>query len=123
MKYLYIVRHAKSSWDHPGQADDERPLIDKGIERTKLIAEYLLENDVKVDMFLSSHAVRAYETAKIIAEALGSPEEKIQVSEDIYNSNIDILFNHLFEAPDQANSIRPVRSGRLVSLLFFLDLS
>lgn len=105
MKYLYIVRHAKSSWDHPGLADDERPLIGKGIKRTKLIAEYLLENDVKVDMFLSSHAVRAYETAKIIAKALGHSEEKIQISEDIYHSNIDILFNHLFEAPDYINSI------------------
>ncbi len=30
MKSLYLLRHAKSSWDHPGLADHERPLNRRG---------------------------------------------------------------------------------------------
>ena len=37
MKTLYIVRHAKSSWDHTGLADYERPLLEKGKKRTKYV--------------------------------------------------------------------------------------
>jgi len=105
MKTLYIVRHAKSSWDHAGLADHERPLLEKGEKRTKLICDYLLEKDIKVDLILSSHAVRAFETAKIIANALNYPEDNIQISEDIYHSNIDILLSHLFETSDDINSV------------------
>jgi phosphohistidine phosphatase SixA len=32
MKTLYIVRHAKSSWDYSGVADTDRPLKEKGIK-------------------------------------------------------------------------------------------
>lgn len=30
MKLLYLLRHAKSSWSHPGLADHERPLNGRG---------------------------------------------------------------------------------------------
>ena len=67
MKTLYIVRHAKSSWDHPGLGDDQRPLLEKGKKRTKYVVDYFLENNCRPDLIISSHAVRAFETAKIIA--------------------------------------------------------
>ena len=37
MKTLYLVRHAKSSWDHPGLSDFNRPLIDTGIKKNRKI--------------------------------------------------------------------------------------
>lgn len=105
MKTLYIVRHAKSSWDHLGLADHERPLLPKGVNRTKLITDYLLERNTKIDLIITSHAVRALETAKIIANALHYPEDKIQISTDIYHSDFDSLLNHLFETPDDIESL------------------
>jgi len=105
MKTLYIVRHAKSSWDHPGLSDHERPLLQKGEKRTNLITDYLLEKKVNVDLILSSHAVRAYETAKIIANGLDYPEDNIQISESIYHGDIDTLLSHLFETPDIVASV------------------
>lgn len=104
MKTLFIVRHAKSSWEY-NVPDDERPLLQKGIKRTNKIAEFLLNKNIKVDMLISSHAVRALDTAKIIAEAIGYPEEKISISPQVYHGGTDQLYDELFKLPDDIQSV------------------
>jgi len=105
MKTLYIVRHAKSSWENPGLADHERPILKKGKNRTQLVCNYLVENNYNVDLLISSHAVRARQTASIIADGLNYPEENIQISPTIYHGDIDDLLNQLFELPNDVNSV------------------
>jgi phosphohistidine phosphatase len=105
MKTLYIVRHAKSSWDYPGLEDYQRPLLEKGKKRTKYIVDYLQEKNAHVDLIMSSHATRALETAKIIAKALKYPENKIMISKNIYHSDPDGLFNLFFDLSDDIDSI------------------
>lgn len=108
MKSLYIVRHAKSSWDHPGLEDYQRPLLEKGKKRTKYIVDYLLQNKTHVDLILSSHAKRALETAKIIASAIGYAEDKIMISKNIYHGDVDNLFNHFYDLSDDVRSLMMV---------------
>jgi len=108
MKTLFIVRHAKSSWDFPHLADHERPLIEKGKKRTKYIADYLLEKNISIDRIISSHAIRAVETAKIIGSALKYPHEHILISDKIYHGNVDILFNHFYDLSDDIRSVMMV---------------
>ncbi len=105
MKTLYIVRHAKSSWEQSGIEDHERPIIEKGKKRTKLVIDYLLKHDVTVDLMLSSYAVRALDTAKIIARALNYPEGKIQISKSIYHGDAGNLLDLFFDLSDDVNSL------------------
>ncbi|MBN3035105.1 MAG: histidine phosphatase family protein [Bacteroidales bacterium] len=105
MKTLYIVRHAKSSWDHPELPDEARPLLEKGKKRTKLLIDFLLKNEVQVDMIMSSHAVRALETAKILAYALRYPEDKVQVSKSLYFTDEEGLFNVFFDLSNDITSL------------------
>ena len=84
MKTIYIIRHAKSSWDTPNLVDHQRPLIEKGIKRTKLISDYLAKHNIKTGLMLSSDAVRAFETSKLIAAAIGYPIESIKTDHRIY---------------------------------------
>ena len=105
MKTLFIVRHAKSSWDHPGLADDERPLLPKGIKRTNKTAGYLQEKGITADLIISSHAIRALDTAKIIAEAIGYPEEKIFISRQVYHGGTNQLYDELFRLTDDIQSV------------------
>jgi len=104
MKTLFIVRHAKSSWEY-NVPDDERPLLQKGIKRTNKIAAYLLQKNIKPDLIISSHAVRALDTAKIIAEAIGYPEEKISISPQVYHGGTDQLYDELFNLSDDIQSV------------------
>lgn len=123
MKELYIMRHAKSAWDHPGLDDAQRPLLEKGKKRTKYIVDFLLEQNTHLDLIISSHAVRAHETAKIIANALHYPEGKIMISKNIYFGNPESYFNLFYDLPDDLNSIMMVghNPGFTIFASNFLD--
>jgi len=105
MKTLYIVRHAKSSWKHPELGDDERPLLEKGKKRTRKIINYLLEKDTSVDLIISSYAVRALETARIIAHAIGYPEDEIRISQQLYHASSERIYDQFFDLSDEISSL------------------
>jgi phosphohistidine phosphatase len=105
MKTIYIVRHAKSSWENPGLSDDQRPLLEKGKKRTKKVIDFLHEKNVKVDYIMSSHAVRAMETARIYAHALNYPVDQIKVESQIYYSNGERIFNQFYDLDNKYQSV------------------
>lgn len=105
MKTLYIVRHAKSSWDYPELPDDRRPLLEKGKKRTKRVIDYLLHNNTVVDYIISSPALRAFETAKIVGKALKHDEEEIQRDSLLYSADAERLQNLFFDLPTGVDSL------------------
>ena len=98
MKTLFVVRHAKSSWEDMSLSDHDRPLLPIGEKKTLRIVEYLRGKGELPDLFLSSSAKRAYETARIIANGLGYPVEQIQLSKN------DIL-DELYALPENIHSV------------------
>jgi phosphohistidine phosphatase len=105
MKTLYVVRHAKSSWNDPTLSDHDRPLNETGIRKTKIIVEYLKQKSVAPDLFKSSSALRALSTAKIIANALNYPVEDIEIEENLYHASAETVFSELFVLPNSVNSV------------------
>ncbi|NNE93654.1 MAG: phosphohistidine phosphatase [Verrucomicrobiales bacterium] len=103
MKTLTIVRHAKSSWDNHSLNDHDRPLNDRGFRAAPLVGKALKERDVSPDVILSSTALRAWTTAKIIAGEIGYPEEKIITTEEIYLASTRTLLNLLTREIDEAH--------------------
>lgn len=120
MKTLYIVRHAKSSWDSLDLPDEQRPLLEKGKKRTKKVIDFLHEKNIKVDYMISSHAVRALETAKILAHALNYPKESIRIEKSIYYGNADSILDQFFDLPAHAESLLIV--GHNPALTDFVNL-
>lgn len=84
MKTLYLIRHAKSSWDFPELDDEERPLNNRGKRDAPDMGERLAQRGLFPDLMLSSPANRALTTCKIIAKKLDYPEEAIETDERIY---------------------------------------
>jgi len=105
MKTIYIVRHAKSSWNAIDLPDEQRPLMEKGKKRTEKVIDYLHENHIKVDCMISSHAVRAYETAKILAKGIKFPVGDIRIDSMIYHANGDEILSQIYGLPDICNSV------------------
>lgn len=108
MKTLLLVRHAKSSWQHTGFSDEQRPLLEKGKKRTRKVIEYLLDHDVSVDHIITSHAVRAYDTARIIAHALGIREENLCVSQRMYHATAEHLYDQFFDLSNDISNLMMV---------------
>jgi len=66
-KRLFVLRHAKSSWDDPGLADHDRPLAPRGRRATQAIAAHLDAAGIAPDLVLCSSARRARETLDGVA--------------------------------------------------------
>ena len=105
MKTIYLVRHAKSSWKYPNLDDFERPLNKRGRKNAPFMGAILKKLKVAPDLIISSPANRASMTARIIADKISYPLEKIRYSEDIYefsaNALIDVI-EHLDDGIDKA---------------------
>ncbi len=85
MKTLYIVRHAKSSWEYEGIKDIDRPLKKRGIVDAYLIST-VLEKKIKTpSVFVSSCANRALHTALIFSYAFNYPLANIKISKSLYS--------------------------------------
>jgi len=84
MKRLYLVRHAKSSWDHPGLEDFDRPLNKRGMRDAPKMGEYLAEQRILPQIIVSSPARRAHATATSLAVALQVPPADTVEDDRIY---------------------------------------
>lgn len=105
MKTLYIVRHAKSSWDFPEVSDHDRPLLEKGKKRTRKIIDFLQKKKVKPDLIISSSALRARETAGYLAVGLGLDKEAILVEPSLYTADGERVFDQFIDISDKNNEV------------------
>ena len=93
MKTLFLIRHAKSSWDNTALPDKDRPLDDRGKRDAPKMGKRLAKRDVKPDLILSSPARRALTTAEIVAKKLDYKLKDIVVDDRLYASEADNVLN------------------------------
>ena len=108
MKQLLIARHAKSSWDDFSIEEHERPILEKGKQKSKKVAAALKQKIIQPDLIISSTAKRAKETAIILSEELGYPIEDIRYENRIYHADADDIFDELFGLDDSIASVMVV---------------
>lgn len=98
MKTLYLVRHAKSSWDYP-VADQDRPLFTRGVNEAHLLSKHIEKLGVNPQKMISSPAIRALHTAVIFANNLHYPLNDINIDRELY----DFYGNQLLEVVKKAD--------------------
>jgi phosphohistidine phosphatase len=92
---MYVVRHAKSSWEHPLLIDFDRPLNERGLRDAPRMAKKFRKEGYKVDVWLSSPAKRAIETAFVFSEELGKKREDILQLPGLYHASAAGLLDHV----------------------------
>ncbi len=105
MKQLYLIRHAKSSWDNPELKDHDRPLNKRGKRDAPLMAKVLRKKGVKPDLILSSSAIRALDFAKVIAGETGYKKTNIEVMKKLYMADENEMLILLRSVEDNNNSV------------------
>lgn len=88
IKNLIVIRHAKSSWDHPGLADHERPLNRRGERDAPRMGSLLKSRGLLPDRIVCSPATRAYLTARLLAKAVGYEVTDIDIHRAIYEQGL-----------------------------------
>lgn len=84
MKRLILLRHAKSSWSDDGLPDSDRPLSGRGERDAPRMGARLRERSIRPALVLSSPALRARSTAKLVARALDFPDDGIRLDARLY---------------------------------------
>lgn len=91
MPTLYLMRHAKSSWDNPHHSDHERPLNERGRREGPLVAaalcEHLTARGATCHAIVCSDARRTRETAALVQAAFGEPPP-LSPTSDLYHAGV-----------------------------------
>lgn len=105
MKTLTIVRHAKSSWKDRTLRDRDRPLNKRGEKAAPEMGERIAEAGIRPSLIVSSPAVRAWTTAKVVAQKLNYPLEFLQREDALYLASLDNWLDVVAAQDNGFNSI------------------
>lgn len=105
MKTLTLLRHAKSSWQDKHLADHQRPLNRRGEKDAPVMAARISQAGIRPSLILSSPAVRAWTTAKIVAREISYPVEFLQREQQLYLADRHQLLGFLGSQDRKFNSI------------------
>jgi len=91
MLKLFLLRHAKSSWNDISLIDIERPLGNRGLKDAPNMGRFFIKNHKKPQIIISSPARRARETAELFADTIGYKLDKIHYNQQIYEASLEEL--------------------------------
>jgi phosphohistidine phosphatase len=104
MKTLYLLRHAKSSWDESGLEDHDRPLNARGIENATQMGRYMNKKSYAPTLVLCSSARRTVETLERLAPYLPS-DHRVREERGLYLASPQQVLSIIKQADDKAESL------------------
>jgi phosphohistidine phosphatase len=94
VRHLYLLRHAKSSWDDPSRDDFDRALAPRGTKACKTMKAHLKRAGIVPGLVLCSSAERARGTYELIAGAFGDDTE-VRFEHGLYEVGSQTLLKRL----------------------------
>ena len=104
MKTVLLLRHAKSSWDHPHLTDHQRPLAPRGIKASPRIGRYLANQGLAPHRVLCSSAQRAMETWELVSEEVDDPLA-VEFRTDLYYATTGGVVDMIQALPDEEDKV------------------
>jgi phosphohistidine phosphatase len=109
---LFVLRHAKSSWDNSRLEDHERPLAPRGQRACVVMAEHLRMNAIEPELVLCSTARRTRETLEGVA-----PSGQRLIESELYSASAGDLVDRLRRVPDDVASVMLIGHNTAVQML------
>ena len=111
-KQLFVLRHAKSSWDDPVLDDHERPLAPRGLRAVKRLGKHVRESGIHPAQVLCSSARRARETLAGV-----DPGGETLIEDELYGASCGALLDRLRRVPEDAPSVMLIGHNPAVQML------
>jgi phosphohistidine phosphatase len=109
---LFVLRHAKSSWDDPGLDDHERPLARRGQDAVKVLREHLQSTGIEPALVLCSSSRRTRETLEGV-QAGG----KQSIEPELYGADAGEVIERLRRVPDDVPSVMVIGHNPAMQVL------
>lgn len=104
MHRLFVLRHAKSSWNNAYLADFDRPLAARGQQAAEAMAGHVASLDSPPTLVLCSTARRARDTIEPLRDRLPAGTE-VRLEDDLYGADAPDLLALLHTVPDDVASV------------------
>ena len=111
-KLLFVLRHAKSSWDDPGLSDRERPLAPRGRRAAALLAQHVRDTGIAPAQVLCSPARRTLETLEGVA-----PGGEVLIEPELYAANASGIIERLRRIPEELGSVMVIGHNPALQVL------
>lgn len=105
MKTLFLIRHAKSSWDNITLPDIDRPLNERGKYDAPLMAKRLKDKKIEINAFVSSPAKRAKKTAEIFMHVFDANEKQLIIVASLYEATTEKYYNAIENLKDKHDTV------------------
>ncbi|GAB3171928.1 SixA phosphatase family protein [Telluribacter humicola] len=99
-KTLYLVRHAHTEDRAPMFKDFERELTGRGVMDAARMGRHLAQQEITVNRIVTSSAVRAYQTAKVMAEQLHFDVDAIESWDNLYDGGPQAYLKAINATPE-----------------------
>ncbi len=111
-KRLFVLRHAKSSWDDPGLDDHERPLAPRGRRAVKVLGQHLRHNGIHPALVLCSSSRRTRETLEGV-----SPGGETLIEPELYDASAQDVIDRLRRVPEDVESVMVIGHNPAVQMV------
>lgn len=101
---LWVIRHAKSSWADPGQADFERPLNGRGKKDGQRMSLWMKDEREPPQRIVSSDAARAEATAEYVRAGFSVSADRFSLEHRLYEASPVTIRDVVRELPDDCTS-------------------
>ena len=106
-RVVYLLRHAKSSWDDPSIDDIARPLAPRGEQAARDLAAHMEQEGIAPALVLCSPARRPQDTLDLVRPAI-PPETDVRVEEGLYGAGGADILRMIRRLPDELGSVMVV---------------
>jgi phosphohistidine phosphatase len=111
-KQLFVLRHAKSSWDDPGLDDHDRPLAPRGRRAAALLAGHVRAAGIRPALVLCSSARRTRETLESV-----DPGGRPEIEPELYGASVSELCDRLRRVSPTIRSVMLVGHNPSLQML------
>ena len=116
-KTLFLVRHAKSSWKDADIDDIDRPLNKRGLRDAPKMGMHLAGFETKPDVIISSPAVRAITTDKLIWNELGYESSNNKTEKRFYTFDSQSLLKAIQKINNKFQVVMVVGHNPAITVL------
>jgi phosphohistidine phosphatase len=111
-KQLFVLRHAKSSWEDTGLDDHERPLAPRGRRAVKVLFDHIRSNGIEPALVVCSSSRRTRETLDGI-----QPGGEHLIEPDLYGASPGIVLERLRGVAEDVSSVMVIGHNPAMQML------
>ena len=117
MKTVFLLRHAKSDWNHPNITDFDRSLNKRGLNDAKRLNAFLAVEGYYFDKIYCSAAVRTTQTHDLVLDEAGEYVDA-EFLDDLYHCNCDYILDLLKVQAKSTNTILIINHMPTIQIVY-----